>query len=162
MNRTAKALLIPVAAFAVTMSGGAAFSRSVLARAGLNEDQISAFENADTLRRRGDLAAARDTLVGAGIDESAMRAVSNAIQAHKQQQSNPIQQAVTNNDYAAFQQAIEGSPLADIITSQDEFERFVAAADLKEAGNVNAADEIMHDLGMTSTAYASLSNGTPA
>lgn len=135
MNSTAKALLIPVAAFAVTMSGAVAFKRDVLVNAGLNDDQISAFVTAQDLREKGDKEAARDTLVQAGIDDGVMRAVSNAMQTYKQQHQDALQTAVANNDFAAFQAAAVGSPLADLIMNEQDFARFVAAARTRQANS---------------------------
>ena len=153
MNRTAKALLIPVAAFAVTMTGMTALSRDVLASAGLNDDQLSAFQTARDLRLQGDREAARDTLVGAGIDDRTIQAVRDAMQAYRGSHPDAIEMAVQNDDYAAFQAAIAGSPLADLITTQDEFARFGEAIRLRNAGDSATADDIFADLGLPQQAY---------
>lgn len=156
MNRTAKALLIPVAAFAVTMTGMTALSRDVLASAGLNDDQIIAFQTAQDLRSQGDREAARDTLVDAGIDERVIQAVRDAMQAYRTKHPDAIETAVLHDDYTAFQAATTGSPLADLITSEDEFTRFAEAIRLRNEGDVTTADDIFADLGLPGSTYSNL------
>jgi uncharacterized protein YgbK (DUF1537 family) len=147
MNTKAKALLIPVAAFAVTVTGASAFNSEVLERAGLNDTQISAFEEAHELRIEGDREAAREVIVDAGIDQDTLESVREAMKEHRQETRTAISEAVEDEDYDAFQEAIEGTPLADLITSEDDFELFVEAHELREAGDKEAAKEIMEDLG---------------
>ncbi len=58
-----KSLLIAIAAFAVTATGVQAYGgMKILEKAGLSEEQISAFETARELRQSGDIAGARDAL----------------------------------------------------------------------------------------------------
>ncbi len=144
----AKALLIPLAAFAVTVTGVQAFNSDVLEEAGLTEDQISAFEEARELRQDGDREGARDTLVEAGVDEETLKSIREAMQAHRNETHNAVEQALENNDFGEFKIAAEGSPLADIITSEDDFTLFKEAHDYREEGDYEAAREIMDELGM--------------
>lgn len=147
MNKTAKALLIPVAAFAVTVTGASAFNSEVLERAGLTEGQISAFEEARELREDGDREGARDVLLEAGIDMETMHSVREAMHEYRHEIHSAIDEAVENNDYEAFLIAIEGSPLADIINSEEDFAIFKEAHDLKEAGEYKEAHQLMEELG---------------
>jgi tetratricopeptide (TPR) repeat protein len=145
----AKALLIPLAAFALSATGVSAFNSDVLQKAGLTQEQISAFEQAHELRRDGDKDAAREVLQEAGIDLQTMESVREAIHKYKEAVRSAVDEAVENNDYEAFKIAIEDSPLADIITTQEDFELFSEAHKLHEEGEHQAAHEIMEDLGFT-------------
>jgi hypothetical protein len=147
MNKTTKALLIPVAAFAVTVTGASAFNSEVLEKAGLTDTQISAFEQAHELRKEGDRDAAREVIMDAGIDMETMQEVRKAMHEHRKEMRTAIDEAVEDNDYAAFREAVEGSPIGDIVTSEDDFERFSQAHSLRMEGEHEAAREIMEDLG---------------
>ena len=147
MNKTAKSLLIPIAAFAVTVTGVSAFNEDVLEKAGLSKDQISAFEEAHELRKDGDKEGARDILMDAGIDLETMHNVREVMHKHREAMKNDIDEAIENNDYEAFLSAIEGSPLADIINSESDFELFKEAHELKMTGDHKEAHEIMEELG---------------
>jgi hypothetical protein len=144
----AKALLIPLAAFALSATGVSAFNSEILEKAGLTEAQISAFEEAHELRKDGDKEKARQVLQDAGIDLSTMESVRDAMHAYKETMRTAIDTAVLNNDYQAFLKAIEGSPLADIITTEEEFKLFAQAHELHEEGEHQKAREIMEDLGV--------------
>lgn len=147
MNTKAKALLIPVAAFAVTVTGAQAFNSEVLEKAGLTETQISAFEQAHELRKEGDKEAARDVIAEAGIDLDTMHAVREAMHEHRHEMRDAMHEAIENNDYGAFLEAIADSPLADIVTSEEDFDLFVEAHNLRQEGEHEAAREIMEELG---------------
>ena len=146
-SMSVKALLIPIAAFAVSATGVSAFNSEVLENAGLSDDQISAFEEARELRKDGDRDAARDVLVEAGVDEDTLRDVKEAMREHRQETREAITAAVEDNDYEAFQEAIDGSPIADIVTTEDDFEKFVEAHELREDGEREEAREILEELG---------------
>lgn len=141
MNK-AKAFLIPVAAFAVTVTGASAFNSEVLKEAGLSNSEISAFEEARELRQEGDKDAARDVLAAAGINEETMTQVRKAMREHREAHRDAIEEAVDNNDYEAFQVAVEGSPMAEIVDTEEDFEQFVKVHKLRAE-----AREIMDELG---------------
>lgn len=143
----AKALLIPIAAFALSATGVSAFNSEVLHKAGLTDDQISAFETAHELRKDGDIDGARDVLKDAGIDLAAMEAMRQAMHAHKNEMRSAMHDAIGNNSYEEFRSAIEGSPLADIITTEEDFELFKEAHEYKEQGEHEKVKEIMNELG---------------
>ena len=147
MKNKAKALLIPIAAFAVTVAGVSAFNGDILQKAGLSDEQVSAFEEAHELRKNGDKEGARDVLKEAGIVQETMESVRGAMKEHKAEMRSAIDEAVENDDYDAFLEAIGGSPLADIITSEDDFDLFVEAHELRVEGDWKAAREIMEELG---------------
>ncbi len=144
----AKALLIPLAAFALTATGVSAFNSDVLVKAGLSEAQISAFEQAHELRKEGDKESARTVLEEAGINLETMESVRKAMHEYKDSMRTAIDAAIEAEDYAAFKLAIEGSPLDDIITSEEDFKAFSEAHLLHQEGEHAQAREIMEDLGL--------------
>ena len=140
-----KSLLIAIAAFAVTATGVQAYGGAdMLQKAGLTEDQISAFETAREKRQSGDIIGARDTLVKAGVDEKVLVAMHKASKEAK----DAIRQAVEKGDYAAFKSAVAGTPLADSIDTEADFKRFVEAHLLKEDGKWQEAKKILDELGV--------------
>jgi hypothetical protein len=147
MKNKTKALLIPIAAFAVTVTGASAFDSSVLEGAGLDTQQVAAFEQAHVLRKDGDKEAARDILMNAGVDLETMQEVKAAMKAHHAEKKEAVQAALQNGDYDAFLEAVEGSPLSNTVDTPEEFALFTEAHDLREAGDKQAAREIMEELG---------------
>lgn len=145
-----KSLLIPVAAFAVAVTGVQAFNSDILTEVGLTEEQVAAFEVARELRQEGDKDGARDVLVEAGIDMETMHSIREAMHEHKHEMRDAMHDALAADDFDAFKTAVEGSPIADIVTSQADFDLFKEAHDLKEAGEFAAAKEIMDELGLPS------------
>lgn len=140
-----KPFLIAIAAFAVTATGVQAFQGTqLLEKAGLTEDQISAFETARELRESGDLDAARDALIDAGIDEETLESVHKVIH----EQKDAIHSAVEAGDYEAFKKVVDGTPLADAIDSEEDFKKFVEAHALKEEGKWDEAKTILDELGV--------------
>jgi hypothetical protein len=140
-----KSLLIAIAAFAVTTTGVFAYSgNSVLERANLSAEQKTAITRAREQREKGDYNAARDSLVNAGIDENVLKRIHEA----KHQVEREMQAALAANDYQAFIASIAQTPLADIITSEADFEQFRSAQELKDGGDYPAAKEIYDELGV--------------
>lgn len=83
-----KALLIAIAAFAVTATGAYAHGgERLLERADISEEQRQALEEAHQLRLDGDFEAARDRLVEAGVDEETLRSLHRAAHQHKHHQA---------------------------------------------------------------------------
>lgn len=139
-----KTILIPLAAFAVTVTGASAFNSEVLKNAGLSDDQIAAFEEARDLRESGDKDGARDVLVAAGIDEDVIKQVREAMREHRGE----VRDAIEAGDYEAFKDAIEGSPLADLIDNETDFNKLVEAHDLLKSGDKEGAKDIFEELGL--------------
>lgn len=139
-----KSVLIPIAAFAVTVTGASAFSSDVLVKAGLSDEQVAAFEEAKELRESGDKEAARNVLEEAGIDESVMEKLRDIMK----EKHSAVKAAVEKNDFAAFKVAVADSPLAEIIDTEAEFAKFVEAHTLMKNGNGDEAKTIFDDLGL--------------
>lgn len=139
-----KAILIAIAAFAVTASGANAYGGTILSRAGLNDEQVAAVEDARELRAVGKFKEARDRLLEAGIGEEQLQSMHRVAS----QARMAIRKAVEARDYEAFQEAVAGSPLSDIITTEADFRQFCEAHELQKLGDRVAADEIMDGLGI--------------
>jgi hypothetical protein len=139
-----KALLIAIAAFAVTATGASAYGGAFLSRAGLDEEQVEAVEEARELRAAGKFTEARDKLIEAGITEGDLRAMHRVANEARQ----AVHNAVVARDYEAFRKAIADSPLADVITSEADFEQFCEAHDLRQAGEWEEANQLMEELGV--------------
>ncbi len=147
----AKSLLIPLAAFALSATGVSAFNSDVLEKAGLTEKQIAAFEEARELREDGDIEGARDVLIEAGINLPVMESVREAMHEKMLSQRTALDAAIDTDNYQAFKEAIEGSPLADIVTSEDDFQQFSEAHRLHKKGKHEEARMIMEELGFPHT-----------
>lgn len=138
-----KSLLIAIAAFAVTTTGVHAYNGAkILNRVGLSDEQKSALTQAQELKESGDYNAARDLLEEAGIDGRILRSIDRARHAvHAEMVA-----ALTTGDYTAFRAAVEGSPLADLITTRDDFETFREAHELRAAGEFDEAASLFAEL----------------
>lgn len=140
-----KSLLIAIAAFAVTATGAQAYvGTKTLTRAGLSSEQITALEEARTLRAEGEVEKARNVLVEAGVDEAALAAIRDAARAAREAMHN----AVEAGDYEAFREAVAETPLADIVTTEADFELFREAHELRAEGKHDEAHEIFAELGV--------------
>jgi hypothetical protein len=137
-----KSLLIAIAAFAVTATGAQAYvGNHYSQQMGLSSVQIQAFQQARDLRRKGEVEKARDVLVKAGVDEKTMSSLRHA--SHE-----AIHEAVKQNDFAAFQAAVVGTPLYDLVNTEADFALFKQAHELKGEGKFVEAKVIMDDLGL--------------
>ncbi|HMO78387.1 MAG TPA: hypothetical protein PKD95_04290 [Candidatus Paceibacterota bacterium] len=142
-----KSLLIALAAFAVTATGAQAHvSNKYFNQAGLSTSQVQALSQARDLRRKGEIEKARDVLVEAGVTEETINSLRKAARSAK----SDIEAAVVNNDFAAFRQAILGTPLYDIVNTEADFAVFREAHALKAEGKYREARELMSDIGFVS------------
>lgn len=155
-----KSILIAIAALALTATNAHAFSGEVLEQAGLTESQRHAFEEARDLRISGDTKTARDVLLQAGIDDAVIERVRIAMSAEHRAHHAAMQAALDANDYQAFTAVVAGTPLADIITSSEDFVRFKEAHDLREEGDLTSAAAIMKDLEVQKPISYSISTKT--
>jgi hypothetical protein len=140
-----KPFLIALAAFAVTATGAQAFDGTrLLEKAGLNEQQISAFETAHELREAGDFEKARDVLTEAGVDEETLKALRVAARENME----AVRTAVENEDYEAFKVVVADSPFAEKIDSEEKFKKLIEAHALRAEGKHDEAKAIMAELGV--------------
>ncbi|MEK7638693.1 MAG: hypothetical protein AAB388_00885 [Patescibacteria group bacterium] len=140
-----KSLLIAIAALALTATGVQAYGgKDLLRRAGLSEAEQVAFEEARQLREDGDYTAARGVLEEAGVTEETLEAIRKAARDARQE----MHMAVLAGDFAAFKRAIVDTPLEDLITTEADFQAFVEAHELKNAGKLDEAQSVLDDLGI--------------
>lgn len=141
--------MIPAAAFAVTVTGASAFGGNwyLNDELDLSDSQIAAFEEAQEIREaaRED---AKGVLEDAGIDEETMQELHQKMRTIRDDAREVTHAALEGGDYEAFVEAIAGSPLADVITSEADFEKFVEAHELRQDGDFESAQEIMDELGV--------------
>lgn len=140
-----KSLLIAIAAFAVTATGVHAYGGpNILGRAGLSEKQVIAIQEAQQLKATGDETAARDRLAEAGITEETLKSIHRAAKAVKAE----MREALKSDDYEAFKEAVKDGPLSDVVVSQEDFERFRQAHDLRLNGEWAEAADILREIGV--------------
>lgn len=140
-----KSLLIAIAAFAVTTTGAQAYvGNKQLQRSGVPASQATAWAEARSLYENGEIEKARDLLLTAGVEEKTLKKLSSA----KIESRQAILQAVTNNDFLAFRQAITGTPLADLVVTEADFKDFVTAHQYWQAGKHEEARALWSDLGL--------------
>jgi hypothetical protein len=145
-----KQILIPVAAFALTVSAASAFTGSELLKnldLGLSDTQESALEEAFKIREEAE-AEAREVLTAAGIDAETMREVHQAMRGAYRSQHETMRAAVESNDYTAYLAAVEGMPMAQVIDTEAEFADLVEAHELREEGKIEEAKVILDELGL--------------
>ena len=137
-----KHIMIPVAAFMVTATGVSAFNSDILEKINVNlsTSQIEALEESHELREAGDYEAE--------IDRDTMHEIRSAMHEYRMEMREAVKEAVENSDYEAFQSAIAETPLAEQITSEEDFEQFVEAHELMADGEFEAAKEIFAELGI--------------
>lgn len=145
-----KKIMIPLAAFAVTVTGASAFTGSGWlqnSNVDLTDTQVSAFEQAREIRQTAN-DEARQVLEKAGVDETKMREIQTAMNEEREVHREAVQTAIENNDYQAFLTAVTDSPMADKITSEADFEKFIEAHGLMQSGDRDGAEEIFTELGV--------------
>lgn len=146
-----KQILIPVAAFAVTVTGASAFSGDIFDKLDvtLSDDQLSALETVHELRKEG---ATRDeiqvVLDNVGLDRKTMSEMHQAKKEYMGEQHQAVKDAVESGHYNDFVHAIAGTPLADVIHSETDFNSFVEAHELMKSGDKAGAHEIFATLGL--------------
>lgn len=144
-----KQIMIPVAAFAITVTGASAFNSDMLSKidVDLTSSQVSALEQADQIRQTA-RDEAQQVLSDAGIDDEKMKEIRDVTREVRDTQHEAVKTAVDNDDYDAFLTAIADSPLADAINSEADFETFKEAQQLRESGDHEGAQELMSELGI--------------
>ena len=146
-----KQIMIPVAAFAVTVTAASAFNSDRLDQidVDLSNTQISALEEAHELRADGATRdEVHDVLDEAGLDRDKMQEIRTAMHELRNEHREAVEAALEAGDYDAFMTAVADSPRADQITSEADFYQLVEAHELREAGDYEAARAIMTELGI--------------
>lgn len=145
-----KQIMIPVAAFAITATSASAFSGDMLEKidVDLTDTQLSALEEAGELRAAGAERTEIKTVLEAGdVDRDTMKMIREAGKEVRTEHRAAVKVTIEAGDYEAFKVAIGEGKLAENITSEADFLQLVEAHELKEAGDKEAAKEIMENLG---------------
>ena len=145
-----KQIIIPVTAFAVTVTGASAFSSNMLEKidVDLSSDQITALEEAHELRQEGaERDEIKEILEEAGIDNETMQEVRKAAHEYRSEVREAVKEAIENEDFNAFREAVVDTPRADLINSEADFDKLLEAHELRAAGDREGAKEIMSELG---------------
>ena len=150
-----KQLFIPVAAFAVTATSVAAFQNVDWSTVDidLSDNEITALEEAQEIRQAAH-EEAESVLEDAGIDQDRLKEIRKALHESHKANRDAIHNALEAGDYAAFTAAVANTPLAEDITSEADFEKLLEAHSLREAGEHEAAKEIVEELGIERPDFA--------
>lgn len=149
-----RSLLVPVAAFAVTATSVSAYNNDWFTKLDLDltDDQLSALEQADEIRREAN-DEARAILEDAGIDNEKMREIGSAFRAQSRAHMDVVREAIEANDYDAYRTAVYDTPMADVIDTEEAFATLVKAYELRESGDYAAARELMDGLHPTTGGF---------
>jgi hypothetical protein len=145
-----KQILVPVAAFAVTVVGASAFTGNDWVSkldSGLTDAQTSALEEAREIREDA-REKALTVLEKAGIDDTKMREVHAGMRGLMQAHHEAVESAIESGNYTAFLEAVKDTPMAEVINTEAEFKKLQEAHELRESGDFDEAREIMEELGM--------------
>jgi hypothetical protein len=146
MNRRKKILLATLPALALVVLGASVTSAHSRMLRDLTEEQRAAIAEARTLFKEGNDEEAKEVLKGAGLPPlppkfHKMHGHQEGIERH-----HAIREAVNANDFEAFQEAMMGTPFADMVT-EENFAKLVEAHGLMENGEFEKAHELLEGLG---------------
>ncbi len=146
-----KQIMIPMAAFAFTVTGASAFTGNHAwwenSNVDLTDQQVSALEEAQNLRETAQ-EKAKTVLEDVGIDQEKLDSLREAARKARQAHHEDVEAAVEAGDYQAFLSAVADTPMADVIDTEAKFEKFAEAHELMQSGDVDGAREIMDELGL--------------
>lgn len=145
-----KRYAIPALILGLALLGGgatayAAFTPGTLPSEVLTKfttDQQAAIQKAQDIRSTAD-AEAKAVLDAAGVSEDALH---SAMDSFLKEQHTKMDAALDANDYAAFEAAVAGSPMADKLT-QDIFTKLVQIRSLEKSGDHAGAMKLRQELG---------------
>lgn len=140
-----------MAAFAITVTTASAFTGDLTSKLAdlditVSEVEVAALEQAQEIRETA-REEAKQVLENAGIDEARMREIHSAMHDARKENRAAIKAAVEANDFAAFIAATADRPFAENVDTEAEFTQLVEAHNLRESGNIDAAQAIMAELG---------------
>lgn len=145
-----KHIMIPMAAFAITVSGASAFTGTdwiSKLEVDLSEEQVVALERAEEIRQTAN-EEAKKVLTDAGLDETKMRAIHDAMREIHKANHEAMHKAIKAEDFEAWKEAAAETPLSEKITSEADFSKLVEAHELRENGDFEAAEELLTELGL--------------
>lgn len=147
---TKKRYAIPALILGLALLGGAsatyaAFTPGQLPAEVLSSftaDQQTAIEKAEQIREDAQTQA-KAVLDAAGVSQDQLH---TAMDTYRKAQHDKMDAALDANDYAAFQAAVAGTPMADKLT-QDTFAKLVQIRQLEKSGDHQGAMELRKELG---------------
>lgn len=143
-----KQIMIPVAAFAVTVAGASAFNGDWIEKAeGLTNEQKSALDEVRTMHEEVK-EKSEALLESVGLDREKMKELHSEMMENRKVEMEKVRSAIETKDYEAFKLAVGYTKMAEAIDSEAKFNQLVEAHELREAGKHDEAREIMEELGL--------------
>ncbi|MAZ56700.1 hypothetical protein CL653_02835 [bacterium] len=139
--------MIPAAAFIVTATGVSAFNTDLLDKIDidLTEEQISTLEELHENKPES-REEAKEKLEAVGLTKEIMHELHGAVhEAHKEQHE-AIKATIASRDYEAFKEVANGSPIAEMISTETEFNLLADAHEHMQSGDREEAREIFDEL----------------
>lgn len=112
--------------------------------------QQSALEEAHQLHKKGKDDEAKHVLESAGIDLPDARDYKNNNSKDKDENFKKFKTLIEQDDFDSFQKMVAGTPMAQIINTEDKFHALVEAHELRLEGHHEEAKEILEDAGIKS------------
>jgi hypothetical protein len=134
--------LLGVTAFAGYTTNAAEMENN---RPSLTNEQKEILQEIRELKQNGQYEEARELAEDANLPmRKGRKAPSEEMQKHREQMHSIIE----SGDYQAFLDAVEDTPMVDIIDSEDKFNILVEAHELRESGDFEGAKELMFEAGL--------------
>lgn len=118
----------------------------------LTDEQRQAIETIRELRQSGDFEGAQKLAEETGLPERPMMSRgkqgrglhSEEMQQHRQKMDKIFESV----DYQSFLDEVEGTPMEDLIDTEEKFNTLVEAHNLREEGDFDGAHDLMESLGL--------------
>jgi Mn-containing catalase len=140
--------MIPALVFGLMVIGSSAYAYGGGASVtdvfkNFTPEQQAAIQKAQDIRQAADKEA-KDVLDAAGVD---MKAMHDAMMMYQQAQREKMDTILENDDYTAFLDAIENTPMTGTLTEED-FNKMVQAHKLMKSGDKAGAMKVLQDAGI--------------
>lgn len=147
MMKRSKKFAVPALVIGLAViGGGTAFAAGngfdTSALTGFTDAQKTAIEQAFEIRKDAD-EKAKQILTDAGVDQ---KKLGEQMRSQHEAKRKAMDAALDANDYAAFQTAVAGSPMADKLTT-DVFAKLVEIRTLEKSGDKEGAMKLRKELG---------------
>ncbi len=147
MMKLSKKFAVPALVIGLAvLGGGTAFAASngfdASTLTGFTDAQKTAIEQAFQIRKDAD-DKAKQVLTDAGVDQ---KVLGEQMRSQHEAKRKAMDAALDANDYAAFQTAVAGSPMADKLTT-DVFAKLVEIRKLEKSGDREGAMKLRKELG---------------
>lgn len=113
------------------------------------QERFNVLVEAHELREAGDIEAAHELMEEQGIKKHGMRG-EHGKKGHSfdPERREALKTAMQENDFDAWSELMENHPKADEMVNMEHFELMQEAFELREAGNKEAARELLQDAGV--------------